>query len=101
MAWYLYMVRTRTDSLYTGITTDLERRLAEHEGQGGQGAKSLRARGPLTLEYRLEVEDRAQASRLEYGIKRLARAGKEALIDAQPDFDQLLKMLNQTTEEMT
>ena len=76
--WFLYVLRTRTGILYTGISIDVTRRILEHES--GQGAKSLRGKGPLTLEYSIEVGNRSRAQRLEAAVKKLTRAQKEALI---------------------
>lgn len=93
--WSLYILRTRLDTLYTGITTDVARRLAQHSGQGKQGAKSLRAKGPLELVYQVSVADRSIASQLEYAIKQLTKAEKEALIKTQPTPEKLLQMFAQ------
>ena len=76
--WHVYLIRCADGSLYTGITTDVERRLAEH--RAGKGAKYLRGRGPLELAYSRPIGDRAAASREEARIKRLSKAAKEALI---------------------
>lgn len=83
--WYLYLLRCRDGSLYTGISTDVGRRLAEHNGEGGsrRGARALRGRRPAQLVFILPVADRIEASRLEYRIKRLSRTDKEALIRGQ------------------
>lgn len=82
-AWHLYIVRCGDGSLYTGVTTDVQRRLAEHRaGTAGRGARFLRGRGPLTLAFSASVADRSAALRLERRVKRLPRAGKEALIRA-------------------
>jgi putative endonuclease len=78
--WFLYLIRTARGHLYTGITTDIERRLGEHEAGCGRGARSLRGKGPLTLVYHAPAGDRAMASRLEWQVKRWPRARKEALI---------------------
>ncbi|MEW7866191.1 GIY-YIG nuclease family protein [Aeromonas diversa] len=80
--WHLYLVRTRLGHLYTGISTDPVRRLAEH--QAGRGARNLRGKGPLTLAWQAEVGDHGQALRLEYRLKRQTRATKERLV-ATPD----------------
>ena len=78
--WYLYLIRCADGSLYTGISTDVERRLREH-GQGGlRAARYLRGRGPLTLERKIRVGDHGAAARLEWRVKRLSRVDKEALI---------------------
>jgi len=87
--WSVYLVRCADGSLYTGIATDVERRLQEHDG-GERGAKYLRGRGPLRLELACEIGDRSAASRIEYRIKRLSRADKEALITRPADIDTLL-----------
>ena len=91
-AWHLYVVRTKDGTLYTGIATDVERRLAEHDGTG-KGARYLRGRGPLRLVFRRRIGDRALALRAEHGVKRLSRAEKERLIAANPDERRLLEML--------
>lgn len=76
----VYIVRCGDGSYYTGIATDVARRLAEHEGSA-RGAKYLKGRGPLTLVYSAAAGDRSAASRIEYYVKRMDRAGKEALIN--------------------
>ena len=75
----VYIVRCADDTLYTGIAADVGRRIAEHES-GSRGAKILRGKGPLTLEFAEEVGDRSAASALEYRVKQLSRVQKEALI---------------------
>lgn len=91
--WHLYLVRTRDGRLYTGIATDVERRLTEHAGGGARGAKALRGRGPLCLEYRRPIGDRALASRAETRIKRLARRDKERIVATRPSAARLLREL--------
>jgi len=78
MAWYVYMLRCGDGSLYTGSTTDVERRLREH--QGGTGARYTRSRPPVTLAYAEEALDRSAAQRREAAIKKLPRAQKLKLI---------------------
>ena len=84
----LYIVRCVDGSLYAGIAVDVERRLAEHAG-GPKGARFLRGKGPLELVFRQVVGDRSRASRLEYRVKRLGRAAKEALIAGRCSLDDL------------
>ncbi|SEM64004.1 GIY-YIG nuclease family protein [Halomonas caseinilytica] len=72
--WHLYVIEMANGALYTGITTDVERRLAEH--RAGRGAKALRGKGPLQLVYQQAVGDRGEALRLEAGVKRLSAQGK-------------------------
>jgi len=78
--WYLYLIRTASGSLYTGITTDVERRFAEHQAGAPKGARSLRGKGPLVLVFSAPAGDRSRASSLEWRIKRWPRARKEALV---------------------
>lgn len=77
--WNVYMLRCGDGSLYTGIATDVSRRLLEHE-RGRRGARYLRGRGPLQLVLQWEVENRSLASRVEHRIKALSRQEKERLI---------------------
>lgn len=91
--WHLYVVRTREGALYTGISTDVARRLAEHSASRGKGAKSLRSRGPLELVYQVKLASRAIALRAELRLKRLAKARKEAIVAAGHDADGLLEAL--------
>lgn len=85
----LYIVRCADGSLYTGIATDVGRRIREHE-DGSRGAKYLRGKGPLRLEFEQRLGDRSVASRVEFGIKRLDRARKEELITGQYSLTDLL-----------
>lgn len=76
--WYLYLIRTFDNRLYTGITTDVDRRFLQH--QSGKGAKALRGKGELKLAFSQLVGDRSTALRLEYRIKQLSKAQKEQLV---------------------
>jgi putative endonuclease len=78
--WFLYLVRTNKGSLYTGITTDVERRFLEHQLGGVKGAKSLKGKGPLKLEFYTVVKNRSVALKLEYKIKQLSKINKEKII---------------------
>jgi len=87
--WHLYLLRTLSGMLYTGITTDVERRFAQH--QAGKGAKALRGKGPLQLVFSCCVGDRGQALRLEYRVKQLSKKEKEKLVSHPPlSLDYLL-----------
>ncbi|MCE0845721.1 GIY-YIG nuclease family protein [Buttiauxella sp. A2-C1_F] len=86
--WYLYLVRTLDNRLYTGITTDVERRFLQH--QAGKGAKALRGKGELTLAFSHLVGDRSSALRLEYRIKQLTKIQKERLVTGILPFEDLL-----------
>ena len=78
-AWWVYVLRCADGSLYTGITTDVDRRLAEHNGDGAGGARYTRSRRPVALVYAEAAASRAEAARREAAIKRLDRARKLAL----------------------
>lgn len=78
MAAFVYMLRCKDGSLYTGWTNDLEHRLAMHNS--GRGAKYTRGRGPLELVYREELPDKEAALRRECAIKKLRREQKLALL---------------------
>lgn len=77
--WKLYIIRCRDGSLYTGITTDVEKRFAAHNA--GKGAKYTRGRGPLELVYREECGDHSAALKRELEIKALTRDEKLKLIE--------------------
>lgn len=76
MAWFVYVLRCADDSLYTGITTDVERRLHEHNCDDQKAARYTRSRRPLQLFYQEACADRAAAARREYQVKRLSRPAK-------------------------
>ena len=80
--YYVYMVRCADETLYTGIATDLERRIEEHNSST-KGAKYTRVRRPVTLVYQEEFPDRSSASKREYMIKKkMNRKEKLQLITA-------------------
>jgi putative endonuclease len=79
--WYLYLIRTADNALYTGITTDVERRYKQH--QSGKGAKALRGKGELTLAFAAQVGDRSLALRIEYRVKQLTKRQKERLVEGE------------------
>lgn len=78
MSWFVYMLRCGDGTLYTGITDDVQKRLAAH--RAGKGAKYTRGRGPLELVYQEELPDKSDALKREYAIKRLRREEKEQLL---------------------
>ncbi|WP_202081430.1 GIY-YIG nuclease family protein [Caldalkalibacillus salinus] len=75
---YVYILRCKDNTLYTGYATDVSRRLAEHHA--GKGAKYTRGRGPLKLVYVERCEDRSAALKREAQIKKLGRTQKIKLI---------------------
>jgi len=80
-SWWVYMVETQSGKLYTGITTDVDRRFKEHcgEAKGNKGAKFFRTDGAKAVVYREACEDRSQASQKEAAIKKLSRKKKSLL----------------------
>ncbi len=78
--WFLYLIRCADNSLYTGITIDLDRRLSEHQSQGKKCAKYLRGKSPLTLVFTTEVGTKSDASRLEFRLKKCSKLTKEKLV---------------------
>lgn len=77
-SWKLYMLRCSDGSLYTGITTDVDKRLEAH--RSGKGAKYTRGRGPLELVYSEECGTHSDALKRELELKALTKAQKEQLI---------------------
>lgn len=90
-SWYLYLIRTRYGTLYTGITTDVQRRLNQHEFC--KGARYLRSKGPLEVVYQVKLGDRGLALKAEYVVRTLPKRKKEALVQANPDAGMLLRVL--------
>jgi putative endonuclease len=86
--WYVYIVRCRDGNLYTGIATDVERRIADH--LANKGAKYLRGRGPLKLVFKKQVGKKGRALKVEHKVKRLPRNEKEALIKTGAGIEALL-----------
>jgi len=80
MNWAVYMVQCADQSLYTGVTTDLDRRIDEHNGCDQKGAKYTRTRRPVALVYSEACQDRARACQREAALKKLTRRQKLALI---------------------
>lgn len=89
--YYTYMLRCADNSLYTGITTDLERRFDEHSSQvPGKCAKYTGSRRVVSIEAVWESENRETASRLEYYIKKLPKYKKEQLVDSNDNLKKFL-----------
>jgi len=92
--WYLYLVRCRDGSLYTGITTDVARRFAEHQKNNGAGAKYLRAREPLVLVFQKKLGSRSLALGVESKVKKLSKDRKEELVKANKHIDDIIEQVN-------
>lgn len=91
--WFVYMVRSADGRLYTGVTTDTERRLSEHRQAGTKaktrGAKYFRGKSGLQLVFKKSVANRSTAQKLEYRIKQLEKPRKEALVQGNLSIEQL------------
>jgi len=81
--WYIYIVRCADNTLYTGVTTDIARRVREHNGEVSRGARYTIAKRPVALVYTETAENRSQALKREATIKKLTRHKKEQLITDQ------------------
>jgi len=80
MTWFTYILKCSDNTLYTGVTIDLKRRLSEHNGSS-KGAKYTRTRRPVEMIYNEECIDRSHACKREYNIKKLTRTKKLRLIN--------------------
>lgn len=78
--WFVYVLRCGDGSLYTGVTTDVDRRLAEHASGGPKAAKYLRGRGPLSLAFSVPVGGKSAALTAERWIKAQPKRRKEEIV---------------------
>ncbi|WP_321325176.1 GIY-YIG nuclease family protein [Thiomicrorhabdus sp.] len=79
--WFVYLLRCADNTLYCGITTNLIKRLRQHNGEIVGGAKYTKVRQPCELVYSEKSESRSEASKREYEIKQLSKKAKEQLIN--------------------
>ncbi len=91
-SWWIYLIRCRDNSLYTGITTDVNKRFQTHRESSIGAAKYLRGRGPLELVFKREIGNRSFASKLELKVKKLRKEQKENLIK---DPDRIFMLINE------
>ncbi|RNF53106.1 GIY-YIG nuclease family protein [Marinomonas hwangdonensis] len=89
--WSLYMIKTRLNTLYTGISTDVERRFKEHSGASKRAARYLKGKGPLELVWQQSVGSKSDALILEYQVKKLNRRQKLSLIEGEIALASLLE----------
>lgn len=83
MTYFFYILRCADNSLYSGVTSDLDRRLGEHNGKGngvGKGAKYTRSRRPAQLIHFEKYENRSKAMRREYEVKKMSKEEKEKFV---------------------
>ena len=81
--WFLYLIRCRHGRLYTGITTDVERRFEEHKSSDKKGSKYLRGKAPLELVMKKKIGSRSMALKIEAKVKKLSKVKKEMLVDGK------------------
>jgi putative endonuclease len=79
-SWFVYIVRCVDNSLYTGITKDIKRRIDEHNNDNRRASAYTWARRPVELVYQESCQTRSQASKREYQIKQLSRKEKQAML---------------------
>ncbi len=91
--WHVYLLECDGRAVYTGVTTDVTRRVAEHAAGGRRAARFTRGRARVRLLYAVEVGERGLAMRVEHRLRRLPRATKLAIADAVPDAPALLGRL--------
>lgn len=72
--WSVYLIRNNRNALYCGVTNNIERRFKQH--QDGKGAKALKGKGPLVLEWTMKFDSKSLAMKAEYFIKQLAKTKK-------------------------
>jgi putative endonuclease len=89
--WFLYLIRCRNGRLYTGITTDVERRFEEHNSGDKKGSKYLRGKAPLKLVMKKRIGDRSMALRVEAKVKKLPKIKKELLVDGKIKLREIKK----------
>lgn len=100
--WYVYLIQTRLNTLYTGITTDPARRIRQHRGLIKGGAKALRGKSPLCYRFIFEVAEKRDAMQLEVWIKSQTHATKAGLgkrieplpFNAQPLANDVIQQMN-------
>ncbi len=83
--WFVYMAICSDESIYTGITTDPKRRIAQHNSKN-KGARYTRSRQPVKLAYLEKLPDRSCASKREYQLKQLSADQKKAIINSSSDI---------------
>ncbi len=89
MQYFVYILRTASNTLYTGITNNLEKRIDEHKNKSGKGAKYTRAFGALDVVYTEQLTSRSEALKREYEIKQLTRKQKEELLKSNSTIVQV------------
>lgn len=92
-AWFVYILRCANGNFYTGVTTDVARRVSEHQSGGRRAARFTRSFAPVELVYQCRIGSRRMACRIEYRIKRLPREKKAWLVYRNVALDRLMDVL--------
>ena len=88
------MIRCKRGRLYTGITTDVERRFEEHKSHDKKGSKYLRGKAPLKLVMKKKIGDKSLALKIEAKVKKLTKIKKELLVDGKIRIKDIKKMFD-------
>ncbi|MGD8702682.1 MAG: GIY-YIG nuclease family protein [Desulfosarcina sp.] len=94
--WFVYMLRCGNGALYTGVTMDVHRRVAEHKAAGRRSARFTRSFAPVDLAYSCRVGPKRLAHRIEYRIKRLSREKKLVVVSKNLSKSNLMAFLGLT-----
>ncbi len=97
--WYVYILSCGNGALYTGVTTDVGRRLGEHTEKGRLAARYTRAFAPVRLVYSCRVGSKRLSHQIEYRIKQLSKEKKKKLVAGQPSRSVLLDFLSMTDDQ--
>jgi len=90
--WFLYLIRCKDNSLYTGITIDVNRRFEEHQNNDRKGSKYLRGKAPLKLVLKKKIGNKSLASKVEAKVKKLPKANKELLVTGKIKVKEILAL---------
>lgn len=96
--WHLYIIRCDDRDLYTGISTDVQRRVAEHISGNRKAAKYTKSFSSIALVYEVLVGDRSMAAKIEYRIKKLPKRDKELIVSGRFGRDELIRFIGLSTD---
>ena len=91
--WWVYLVRCKNNSLYTGITLDVEKRFSQHQHSQKKAAKYFWGKRPLRLVAQKEIGEKSLALKVEHWIKRLKKSPKEELVNDISLIDEIIKKI--------
>ncbi len=91
--WFIYLIRCRDRSLYTGITTDIKRRFNEHQDGGRKGSKYLRGKAPLEVVLKRKIGSKSLALQVEHIVKKMTKTEKEMFVSGKINMRHINKQL--------